>query len=194
VVANLVGQPQLLADTMSSLQTGLGMAVVVIFLLLAANFQSFRLSLVVLSVVPAVVAGSLLMLLATGATLNLQSYMGMIMSVGVSVANAILLITSADHLRHEHRDVPLAARLAADTRVRPILMTSIAMIAGMLPMASGLGEGGDQIAPLGQAVIGGLIASTLASLLVLPHVFGWAMRRVGYESVSMLPARTRQAA
>ncbi|QNE42132.1 MULTISPECIES: efflux RND transporter permease subunit [Hymenobacter] len=194
VVANLVGQPQLLEDTMSSLQTGLGMAIVVIFLLLAANFQSFRLSLVVLSVVPAVVAGSLLMLLATGATLNLQSYMGMIMSVGVSVANAILLITSADHLRHEHRDVPLAARLAADTRIRPILMTSIAMIAGMLPMASGLGEGGDQIAPLGQAVIGGLIASTLASLLVLPHVFGWAMRRVGYESGSLLPTRTRQAA
>ncbi len=194
VVANLVGQPQLLEDTMSSLQTGLGMAIVVIFLLLAANFQSFRLSLVVLSVVPAVVAGSLLMLLATGATLNLQSYMGMIMSVGVSVANAILLITSADHLRHEHRDVPLAALLAADTRIRPILMTSIAMIAGMLPMASGLGEGGDQIAPLGQAVIGGLIASTLASLLVLPHVFGWAMRRVGYESSSLLPARTRQAA
>ncbi|MBT9395093.1 efflux RND transporter permease subunit [Hymenobacter sp. NST-14] len=194
VMANLVGQPQLLEDTMSSLQTGLGMAIVVIFLLLAANFQSFRLSLVVLSVVPAVVAGSLLMLLACGATLNLQSYMGMIMSVGVSVANAILLVTSADHLRHEHRDVPLAARLAADTRIRPILMTSIAMIAGMLPMASGLGEGGDQIAPLGQAVIGGLIASTLASLLVLPHVFGWAMRRVGYESGSLLPARTRQAA
>ncbi|MBC6609273.1 efflux RND transporter permease subunit [Hymenobacter sp. BT188] len=194
VVANLVGQPQLLAETMRSLQTGLGMAIVVIFLLLAANFQSFRLSLVVLSVVPAVVAGSLLLLLATGATLNLQSYMGMIMSVGVSVANAILLITSADHLRHEHRDVALAARLAADTRIRPILMTSIAMIAGMLPMASGLGEGGDQIAPLGQAVIGGLIASTLASLLVLPHVFGWAMRRVGYESLSLLPARTRQAA
>ncbi|TGD76967.1 efflux RND transporter permease subunit [Hymenobacter wooponensis] len=193
VVANLVGQPQLLEDTMSSLQTGLGMAIVVIFLLLAANFQSFRLSLVVLSVVPAVVAGSLLLLLATGATLNLQSYMGMIMSVGVSVANAILLITSAEHLRHEHRDVGLAARLAADTRIRPILMTSIAMIAGMLPMASGLGESGDQIAPLGQAVIGGLIASTLASLLVLPHVFGWAMRRVGYESGSLLPARTRQA-
>ncbi|AYA39023.1 efflux RND transporter permease subunit (plasmid) [Hymenobacter oligotrophus] len=194
VVANLVGQPQLLADTMSSLQTGLGMAIVVIFLLLAANFQSFRLSLVVLSVVPAVVGGSLLMLLAAGATLNLQSYMGMIMSVGVSVANAILLITSAEHQRHEHRDVPLAARLSADTRVRPILMTSIAMLAGMLPMASGLGEGGDQIAPLGQAVIGGLIASTLASLLVLPHVFGWAMRRVGYDSGSLLPARTRQAA
>ncbi|MBF9144422.1 efflux RND transporter permease subunit [Hymenobacter properus] len=194
VVVNLVGQPQLLADTMSSLQTGLGMAIVVIFLLLAANFQSFRLSLVVLSVVPAVVAGSLLMLLACGATLNLQSYMGMIMSVGVSVANAILLITSADHLRHEHRDALEAARRAADTRIRPILMTSIAMLAGMLPMASGLGEGGDQIAPLGQAVIGGLIASTLASLLVLPHVFGWAMGRVGFASVSMLPTRTRQAA
>jgi len=110
------------------------------------------------------------------------------------VANAILLITSAEHLRHEHHDAQRAASLAADTRIRPILMTSIAMLAGMLPMASGLGEGGDQIAPLGQAVIGGLIASTFTSLLVLPHVFGWAMGRVGFASGSLMPRRVRQAA
>ncbi len=129
------------------------MAIVIIFLLLAANFQSFKLSLAILSSVPAVLAGSLLMLLAFGATLNLQSYMGMIMSVGVSVANAILMVTNAENLRKELKDARQAGLMAANSRMRPILMTSIAMIAGMIPMASGMGEGGDQVAPLGQAVM-----------------------------------------
>ncbi|HWA35936.1 MAG TPA: efflux RND transporter permease subunit, partial [Cyclobacteriaceae bacterium] len=158
------GQVNLLHETLSSLQGGLAIAVVIIFLMLAANFQSFKLSVAILSSIPAVLAGSLVMLLVCGATLNLQSYMGMIMSVGVSVANAILMITNAEALRLQMPDVAKAGMTAAATRIRPILMTSIAMIAGMIPMASGLGEGGDQIAPLGQAVIGGLIASTLVSL------------------------------
>ncbi|MGC3943411.1 MAG: efflux RND transporter permease subunit [Chryseolinea sp.] len=181
------GQVKLLDDTLSSLQGGLGIAIVIIFLLLAANFQSFKLSLAILSSVPAVLAGSLLMLLACGATLNLQSYMGMIMSVGVSVANAILMITNAENLRLELKDPKQAGILAAGSRIRPILMTSIAMIAGMIPMASGLGEGGDQVAPLGQAVIGGLIASTLVSLLILPGVFIMVQRRASYVSVSLDP-------
>lgn len=127
------------------------------------------------------------MLLLCGATLNLQSYMGMIMSVGVSVANAILMITNAENLRLELKD-PLAAGLAAArSRIRPILMTSIAMIAGMIPMATGMGEGGDQIAPLGQAVIGGLIASTLVSLLLLPAVFIAMQGKASYTSVSLDP-------
>lgn len=181
------GQVKLLDDTLSSLQSGLGIAIVIIFLLLAANFQSFKLSLAILSSVPAVLAGSLLMLLACGATLNLQSYMGMIMSVGVSVANAILMITNAENLRLELKDPREAGILAAGSRIRPILMTSIAMIAGMIPMASGMGEGGDQVAPLGQAVIGGLIASTLVSLLILPGVFIMVQRKASYVSVSLDP-------
>ena len=181
------GQVKLLSETLSSLQGGLGIAIVIIFLLLAANFQSFKLSLAILSSVPAVLAGSLLMLLACGATLNLQSYMGMIMSVGVSVANAILMITNAENLRLELKDPKEAGILAAGSRIRPILMTSIAMIAGMIPMASGLGEGGDQVAPLGQAVIGGLIASTLVSLLILPAVFIMVQRRASFVSVSLDP-------
>ena len=187
VLVELGGQTSLLIDTLSSLQTGLLVAIVIIFLLLAANYQSFKLSLVILAAIPAVVAGALLMLLACGATLNLQSYMGLIMSVGVSVANAILMVTNAENLRLEIGDTRKAVVLAANSRIRPILMTSIAMIAGMVPMASGLGEGGDQIAPLGQAVIGGLIASTLAALLILPCVFTQFQAKASVQSVSLDP-------
>ncbi|WP_080238609.1 efflux RND transporter permease subunit [Spirosoma rigui] len=187
VLVELGGQTSLLTDTLSSLQTGLLVAIVIIFLLLAANYQSFKLSLVILAAIPAVVAGALLMLLACGATLNLQSYMGLIMSVGVSVANAILMVTNAENLRKEIGDTRRAVVMAANSRIRPILMTSIAMIAGMVPMASGLGEGGDQIAPLGQAVIGGLIASTLAALLILPCVFTQFQTKATLQSVSLDP-------
>ncbi|MDJ1473039.1 efflux RND transporter permease subunit [Cytophagaceae bacterium DM2B3-1] len=187
VIVEQKGQTQLLTDTLSSLQTGLIIAIVIIFLLLSATFQSFKLSFVVLSAIPAVVVGALGMLLLTGSTLNLQSYMGLIMSVGVSVANAILMVTNAENLRLELKDARQAVVIAANSRIRPILMTSIAMIAGMIPMASGLGEGGDQIAPLGQAVIGGLIASTLASLLILPGVFVQIQRKASLASVSLDP-------
>jgi multidrug efflux pump subunit AcrB len=187
VLVELGGQTNLLTETLSSLQTGLLVAIVIIFLLLAANYQSFKLSLVILAAIPAVVVGALLMLLACGATLNLQSYMGLIMSVGVSVANAILMVTNAENLRLEVGEPRRAAVLAANSRIRPILMTSIAMIAGMVPMASGLGEGGDQIAPLGQAVIGGLIMSTLASLLILPCVFTQLQSNATTQSVSLDP-------
>jgi multidrug efflux pump subunit AcrB len=137
--------------------------------------------------VPAVLLGALLMLLATGATLNLQSYMGIIMAVGVSVANAILIVTNAETLRLEYKDPFKAATVAASVRLRPILMTSLAMIAGMIPMASGLGEAGDQSAPLGRAVIGGLIASTLAALFVVPLVYGWVRQGANFKPVSLLP-------
>lgn len=187
VLVELKGQSNLLTDTLSSLQVGLMIAVIIMFLLLAATYQSFKLSLVVLSTIPAVVVGSIGLLLLTGATLNLQSYMGLIMSVGVSVANAILMVTNAENLRLQLGDAAKAVQLAAGSRIRPILMTSIAMIAGMVPMASGLGEGGDQIAPLGQAVIGGLIASTLASLLILPAVFTLVQRKASINSVSLDP-------
>ena len=186
-VVEMRGLAQLLQETLASLQMGLGLAIIVIFLLLAANYQSFKVAGVVLVTVPAVLAGSLALLLITGQTLNLQSYMGLIMSVGVSVANAVLVITNAEALRLRYRDAVAAARTAGAARLRPILMTSIAMIAGMLPMASGLGESGEQTAPLGRAVIGGLLASTVAALLVLPVVFAAVQRKTSFVSVSLDP-------
>jgi multidrug efflux pump subunit AcrB len=187
LVAEIKGLSSLLTETLSSLQGGLLAAIIVILLLLTANYQSMGLAIAVLATVPAVLTGSLLILLATGATLNLQSYMGIIMSVGVSVANAILIVTNAEALRLEYRDPFRAATMAASIRLRPILMTSFAMIAGMVPMASGLGEAGDQSAPLGRAVIGGLAASTLAALYIVPLVYGWTQQKQSFTSVSLLP-------
>jgi multidrug efflux pump subunit AcrB len=188
VLVSVQGQLQLLADTLDGLKTGLVIAIVVIFLLLSAYYQSFALSAMILSVIPAVIAGSLLMLLAFGSTLNLQSYMGIIMSVGVSVSNAFLLADHAEKSRFRHHiDVGVSAILAASSRLRPIIMTTLAMIAGMIPMAAGLGEGGEQIAPLGQSVIGGLIMSTFTTLLVVPHLFVWVRRKAGLKSVSLDP-------
>jgi multidrug efflux pump subunit AcrB len=193
LVAQIKGMSSLLTETLSSLQSGLLAAIVVILLLLAANYQSFGLSIAVLSTIPAVITGALLLLLATGATLNLQSYMGIIMSVGVSVANAILIVTNAEALRLEYKDPFKAASMAASVRLRPILMTTFAMIAGMMPMASGLGEAGDQSAPLGRAVIGGLAASTLAALYIVPLVYGWIQQKQSYTSVSLLPEEPQNA-
>lgn len=182
-----IGLGTVLTETLDSLQSGLIVAIVVIFLMLAANFQSFKVSLVVLTTVPAVLLGALLMLLATGSTLNLQSYMGIIMSVGVSIANAVLLITNAEQLRKHNGNALQSAREAAALRLRPILMTSVAMVVGMVPMAAGLGEAGDQVSPLARAVIGGLVASTFATLLLLPLVFAWVQGKASTASVSLDP-------
>jgi multidrug efflux pump subunit AcrB len=182
-----IGLGKVLEETLSSLQGGLLVAVVVIFLMLAANFQSFRVSFIVLTAVPAVVLGSLLLLTLTGSTLNLQSYMGIIMSVGVSIANAVLLITNAEQIRRRTGDATSAAREAVTLRLRPIIMTSVAMIAGMLPMAIGHGEGGGQVSPLGRAVIGGLLFSTFAVLIILPLIFSWIQGKANTESVSLDP-------
>ena len=127
------------------------------------------------------------MLTITGSTLNLQSYMGIIMSVGVSIANAVLLVTNAEQLRKHNADALQSAREAASLRLRPIIMTSIAMIAGMLPMAIGHGDGGEQVAPLGRAVIGGLLFSTFTVLIILPMIFAWAQGKSSIQSVSLDP-------
>jgi multidrug efflux pump subunit AcrB len=190
LVLQIRGLSSVLNDTLASLQTGLIVAVIVIFLMLAANFQSFQVSLVTLCTVPAVLLGSMGLLMLTGSTLNLQSYMGMIMSVGVSISNSVLLVTNAEELRMLSGDSIKAAREAAGTRLRPILMTSLAMVVGMIPMASGLGEGGDQAAPLGRAVIGGLIASTFAALFILPLIFAGVQKKTTTASVSLDPSDT----
>jgi multidrug efflux pump subunit AcrB len=182
------GQIAPLNEILRGLSIGLGMSIVVILLLLTANFQSVKLALVVVSTTPAVVAGVVLMLWATGTTINLQSFMGAIMAIGVAVANAILLVTFAEqHRREEGAESNKAAIEGARGRLRPILMTSCAMIAGMVPMALGLGEGGEQTAPLGRAVIGGLAAATMATLIVLPTVFALVQGKTTRESASLDP-------
>lgn len=182
------GSLQLLDDTLDSLLAGLAVAIIAIFLMLSAYYQSFKIPLVILSVLPAVLSGSLLILYFTGSTLNLQSYMGIIMSLGVSVSNAVLLVNQAEYYRKQYALTPAnAARLAASSRMRPVLMTAAAMFAGMLPMAIGLGDGAEQIAPLGRAVIGGLIASTVTILLLVPHFFSSMMSRSSIVSPSLDP-------
>ena len=183
----LIGMSSTLNETLDSLQSGLLVAIVVIFLMLAANFQSFKVSAIVLATVPAVLLGSLILLALCGSTLNLQSYMGMIMSVGVSISNAVLLITNAEQIRMHNGDAMLSAKEAAALRLRPIVMTAAAMVVGMIPMALGLGEAGDQSSPLGRAVIGGLVASTFAALFILPLAFAWGMGKASTANVSLDP-------
>ena len=211
VRVELRGQVTPMLQMFQGLTVGLGLAVVVIFLLLTAYFQSVRLALVAVATSPAVVAGVAVALYVTKTTLNIESFMGAIMAIGVAVANAILLVTFAEHhrkdnaARHEHESSGTAGgkdlkRIRASARVtaaleaavhgardrlRPILMTSCAMIAGMIPMALGMGEGGEQTAPLGRAVIGGLFAATFATLFVLPSLFAVVLRTTGHESPSL---------
>jgi multidrug efflux pump subunit AcrB len=180
-------QAHLLLETVSDLQGALLIAVLAIFLLLAANFQSFTLSLLSLATVPAVLVGSGLMLLLTGTSLNIQSYLGMIMAIGVSVSNSILLITFAEDLRQKNGDAFASAIEGSAKRLRPILMTAIAMIAGMVPMALALGESGEQTAPLGRAVIGGVLASTFATLLITPLIFSVLRQKSSTASFSLNP-------
>ncbi len=163
----LRGQVPPMKELQSGLQTGLIIAIVTILLLLIANFQSLRLALIVLTTIPAALLGVVLALKLTGTTVNIQSYMGAIMAVGVAVANAILLVTFAHRAQLKGLSKGEAALESATTRLRPILMTSLAMIAGMIPMALAK----SQTSPLAIATIGGLALATVATLLVLPAVY-----------------------
>src|SRR6266446_3168465 len=179
-----------LQETISGLRVGLLLAVAVIFLLLAANFQSVRLALSIILTIPAVLCGVILMLRVTGTTLNIESFMGAIMAVGIAVANSILLVTFAERFRREGRPVFEATQEGATSRLRAILMTAAAMIFGMIPMAIGFAEGGSQTAPLGRAVIGGLIVSTFATLTVLPSIYAILQGRASVRSLSLNPLDT----
>lgn len=188
VVVDVRGQIKPMEEILQGLGIGLAMSIVVILLLLTANFQSIKLALVVVSTTPAVIAGVVVMLRLTNTTINLQSFMGSIMAIGVAVANAILLVTFAEHHRRDsYAEAGRAAIEGAKGRLRPILMTSCAMIAGMVPMALGWSEGGEQTAPLARAVVGGLLAATIATLVVLPTVFALVQGRAGRQSASLDP-------
>ncbi|HSB13968.1 MAG TPA: efflux RND transporter permease subunit [Bryobacteraceae bacterium] len=191
IAVGVRGQIPPLEETLGGLRIGLLLSIGVIFLLLAANFQSFRLALAVIAVIPAVLCGVLLILLVTGTTLNVQSFMGAIMAIGISVANSILLLSFAEMSRADGAEPGRAAVEAGRGRLRAILMTATAMIAGMIPIALGLGEGSEQTAPLGRAVIGGLAAATFATLTILPAFYAVLQRRATAHSASLHPMDPR---
>ncbi len=180
------GQVPAFEETFAGLRVGLLLSIAVIFILLAANFQSFRLAFAVVSTVPAVICGVLLILLLTGTTMNVQSFMGAIMAIGISVANAILLVTFAESSRRSGGAITEATIEGSSGRLRAVLMTAMAMIAGMIPIALGSGERA-QAAPLGRAVIGGLVLATLATLTVLPAVYAILQARAKREAPSLDP-------
>jgi multidrug efflux pump subunit AcrB len=182
------GQIPSLEDTISGLRVGLLLAIGIIFLLLAANFQSLRLAFAILLTIPAVLLGVLVMLRLTGTTLNIQSFMGAIMSIGIAVANSILLVSFAERRRQEGASLMEATVEGASGRLRAVLMTATAMIFGMIPMAIGASEGGAQAAPLGRAVIGGLIVSTFATLTILPSIYAILQSKASTRSSSLNPA------
>jgi multidrug efflux pump subunit AcrB len=181
------GQIPTLEQTLAGLRTGLLLAILVIFLLLAANFQSIRLAMAIILTIPAVLCGVLLILWLTGTTLSIQSFMGAIMAIGIAVANSILLVSFAERFRHDGQSPVEAAREGAASRIRAILMTAAAMTFGMVPMAIGVGQGGAQSAPLGRAVIGGLIVSTFATLTILPSIYAILQGRASAASPSLNP-------
>ena len=193
VMVTLRGQVAPMRETLDGLRTGLLLTMVVILLLLVGNFQSWRSAGIVMSTLPAALAGVLVMLFLTRTTVNVQSFLGAIMAMGVAVANAILLVSFADTRWRAGCSAETAAVEGACERLRPILMTSLAMVVGMIPMALGLGEGGEQTAPLGRAVIGGLVAATLSSLLVVPAVFALVHGGRRARDPSLLPAETLSA-
>ncbi len=186
VSVDVRGQVPTMHDTFVSLGLGVVFAAVAIFIMLVAYFQSFKLSLSIISVMPAVIFGALLAVLVSGTTLNVQSFMGTIMATGIGVANSILVVVFAEERRLDGKDAGEAAIDGAAHRLRPVLMTSMAMIAGMVPMALGLSEGGERTAPLGRAVIGGLCFSTGTVLLILPLIYALARRGAAGETPDLL--------
>jgi multidrug efflux pump subunit AcrB len=187
VRVNIRGQVPTMKDTFLALGIGVGVAVVAIVLMLVSFFQSIPIAFIIISVIPAILVGAVSALAVSHTTVNVQSFMGAIMAVGVGVANAILVVVFAEERRLRGQSARSAAVTGAALRLRPVLMTSIAMIAGMIPMAFGMGEGGDRTAPLGRAVIGGLLTSTTAVLFILPLLYATILKRDKRSGVSMLP-------
>jgi multidrug efflux pump subunit AcrB len=171
------GQVQTMRESFVRLGLGLLFAILLVYLLMVVNFQSWLDPFIILMALPGALAGILWMLFATQTTLNVPSLMGSIMCIGVATANSILLVTFANDERIEGKDALSAALSAGYTRVRPVIMTATAMIIGMTPMAMGMGEGGEQNAPLGRAVIGGLLFATFSTLMFVPIVYTFLRKR-----------------
>ncbi|MFC0307161.1 efflux RND transporter permease subunit [Rhizorhabdus histidinilytica] len=185
VTVTIRGQYATMNTAFSGLAFGLLGAVVLIYLLIVVNFQSWVDPFVIITALPAALAGIVWMLFTTGTTLSVPALTGAIMCMGVATANSILVVSFARERLAELGDATMAAIEAGMVRFRPVLMTALAMIIGMAPMAFGLGEGGEQNAPLGRAVIGGLICATIATLFFVPTVFALAHRKRGAKAVSL---------
>jgi multidrug efflux pump subunit AcrB len=170
------GQVESMNDAFVGLSTGLIFAILLVYALMVVNFQSWLDPFIIIMALPGALSGILWALFLTQTTINVPSLMGAIMSIGVATANSILLVTFANEQRRAGHDAIHAALLAGHTRLRPVLMTSLAMIIGMFPMALGFGEGGEQNAPLARAVIGGLSLATLATLFVVPVIYSLLRR------------------
>jgi len=166
------GQNEVMIQSFKSLALGLVLAIVLVYFLMVILFQSWLDPLIIMMAVPGALIGILWMLALTGTTLNVESLMGSIMAVGIATANSILLVSFANDIRVETGMTPIEAAVeAGKTRLRPVIMTALAMIIGMLPMAFAMGEAGEQNAPLGRAVIGGLMMATFVTLYVVPVIY-----------------------
>jgi multidrug efflux pump subunit AcrB len=168
---DLRGQVDTMRTSFTRLGLGMIFAVVLVYLVMAVNFQSWLDPFIILTALPGAMAGMLWMLYLTGTTLSVPALMGAIMGIGVATANSILLVTFANDERAQGKNAIESALSAGFTRIRPVTMTALAMIIGMLPMSLGMGEGGEQNAPLGRAVIGGLLVATLSTLFFVPVVY-----------------------
>ncbi len=185
---NIRGQNQVMEESFRSLLLGLLVAIVLVYFLMVILFQSWIDPFIIMFAVPGAIVGILWMLAATGTTINVESLMGSIMAVGIAVSNSILLVSFANDLRVERGLSALEAALeAGKTRLRPVLMTALAMIIGMVPMALAMGEAGEQNAPLGRAVIGGLLVATLVTLFVVPVIY--SLLRTGAVTKHLLEER-----
>jgi len=185
----LRGQVRTMNDSFIGLYLGLAFSMVLVYLLMVVNFQSWIEPLIIITALPCALAGIVWMLFATHTTLSVPALMGAIMCMGVATANSVLVVTFANEQQEEFKDSYRSALQAGYVRLRPVLMTALAMIIGMVPMALGLGEGGEQNAPLGRAVIGGLLFATAATLFFVPTVFMLARKRQSRaESGSPEPA------
>jgi multidrug efflux pump subunit AcrB len=190
---SLVGQVQTMESSFSGLLFGLLSAIVLIYLLIVVNFQSWSDPFVIITALPAALAGIVWMLFTTQTTLSVPALTGAIMCMGVATANSVLVISFARERYAELGDPRAAALEAGFVRIRPVIMTALAMIIGMLPMALGLGEGGEQNAPLGRAVIGGLTFSTVATLMFVPVVFSLVHKKQEPASAGPVPLHERRA-
>ena len=193
VTITLRGQYVTMKSAFSGLFFGLIAAIVLIYLLIVVNFQSWLDPFVIITALPGAIAGIVWMLFVTGTTLSVPALTGAIMCMGVATANSILVVSFARERLAEHGEAAKAALEAGMTRFRPVLMTALAMIIGMLPMALGLGEGGEQNAPLGRAVIGGLLVATFATLMFVPVIFSLAHRRDAQRSSTPRDAALEEA-
>jgi len=165
------GQVETMRASYLGLLSGLGFAIVLVYLLIVVNFQSWLEPFIIITALPAALAGIVLFLFITHTTLSVPALMGAIMCMGVATANSILVVSFAKERLEQHGDAIAAALEAGATRFRPVIMTALAMIIGMVPMALGIGEGGEQNAPLGRAVIGGLVLATFGTLTFVPVFF-----------------------